>query len=113
MYRVAAACQGGHIVVCGCRLAWYLIYERISKEPHDLFDGLVARFPTDEPHHPENTLFGPCTWEIWMQHIIRDSASKGDLVIEIRDSRFPVQNPGRPGKQTQSSAVQIDRERRI
>jgi hypothetical protein len=48
-----------------------------------------------------------------MQHIIRDSASKGGLVIEIRDSRFSVQNPGRPGKQTQSSAVQIDRERRI
>jgi hypothetical protein len=57
MYRIAAARQGVHIVVCGCRLAWYLIYERIGKEPDDIFDGPVARFPTGELRHPENVLF--------------------------------------------------------
>jgi hypothetical protein len=95
MYRVATACQGAHIVVVDCCLAWYLIYERRSQEPDDLSDGFEAHSPTDGHRHPENRGSILVRGRSGGKHIVRDFASKG-CCPETRDSRFPVQNQDRP-----------------
>jgi hypothetical protein len=104
MYRVAAACQGGHIVVCGCRLAWYLIYERISKEPDDLFDGLVARFSTCDLRHPENMFFDSC----YVGGLDAGCSTSFEILrarVVYRDSRFEIPGP-EPRQAREANSVQ-------
>lgn len=56
MYRVVATCQGGHIVACGCHLAWYLIYEGRSRKPDDRFDSFAVGLPSDQVRLPEDMI---------------------------------------------------------
>lgn len=89
MYRVAAACQEAHIIVCGCHLACFLIYERRGQEPDDLIDGLVAWLSTGELRSPETyCLILVCGRS---ERSISFAISRARVLY--RDSRFEIRGP--------------------